>query len=72
MNFDLVVQKGYTPLGLELHECRSGRGVYVDNVVPSENLITSRVSVGDLLRSIDDKDVSQLPMREVLQAIEQV
>ncbi len=44
----------------------------MDYVVPSENSITSRVSVGDLLRSVEDKDVSELPLYEVLQAIEQV
>ncbi len=72
MHFGLVIQKGDTPLGLKLLECRSGRGVYVNDVAPSENSIVSKVSVGDLLRTIEDKDVSQLPLHEVLPAIEQV
>ncbi len=72
MHFSLIIQKGDTPLGLKLLECRSGRGVYVNDVVPYENLIASKVLVGDLLRTIEDKDVSQLPLHEVLSTVEQV
>ncbi len=72
MHFGVVVQKGDTPLGLNLLECLSGRGVYVNEVVLSENPIASRVSVGDLLTIIEDKDVSQLPLHEILSTIEKV
>ncbi len=72
MYFDLAIQKSDTPLGLKFLGCRSGRGVYVNDVSPYEDSIASKVSVGDLLRTIEGKDVSQLSLHDVLSAIEQV